>query len=862
MQGLTSNSRRNPANMTAAQRMADGGMIDPLNPGAVPLVASTPVAISAAPAVIPAAPIGGAGAALTTPVTGAAPAGDWASRKQLANAQTGASSIFASQSRTDAQTQLAALTPKPAAVPGLTTPPMATGAIGLKPGGTALAQPPTSTAQAALGAGIGAPAPVTSARNNNPSNVMNSYTTDAAPASPVATGPITRIGSSFSNITRPNESPVYARSGLDPSIEGNRIPMGLRDGGAIYVNGNRSGGRVVGRGDGTVDSVDAIYAPGEYVLPTDTAQAIGYDKLDAIKSATHTPVAEQRRSARARMADGGALTDEDRRQMVQKIPTTGYPAAPPDDGRSNTDLSRNVQNAGNALGGMGVVASIPLRSAQSIMSAAPILPNAMPRLAAPVANATNFVAGMGSGAQVAAAPVSAAAQAIPRLPAVNAALQEGAQANALAGVTRGLSNAGALLAGSEKAQAATPVAPVSQDAGAGRSIYSDPRVLGNPGPISAQAQALSAADNMAQLPAPNPKASAGNGNVNVTRQPNGVLSFSGEPNISGPVTYNAGTSGFKPSGAGVTSMPAAAMMSASPSTDAALSSARFAAAARGDMDAVRDSYFAQGQSFGGQTRESVQDDSLQRLGMSPLGTPGRAFAQKLVQSRLQEQTQRRGQDITAGSAKYTADAHASSQTASNTLARGKLEIEQAKEVRIAQLDDKIINGNPFQQRAAAGQKAALLGKGFPVSDADKVAQQQGRDTQDIFSIIESAKPLLANTTGSLVGTGIDKVGSAVGYSTEGAKTSAQLKTLQGALVSKMPKMSGPQSDKDVLLYREMAGQVGDSTIPTDQRQAALKTIRDLNEKYLPRVTSEAEAMNLPPGSTFKGPDGKIRRTAQ
>jgi hypothetical protein len=67
--------------------------------------------------------------------------------------------------------------------------------------------------------------------------------------------------------------------------------------------------------------------------------------------------------------------------------------------------------------------------------------------------------------------------------------------------------------------------------------------------------------------------------------------------------------------------------------------------------------------------------------------------------------------------------------------------------------------------------------------------------------------------------------------------------LQGALVSKMPKMSGPQSDKDVLLYREMAGQVGDSTIPVARRQAAAAEVRRLNEKYA----------GMQPGDSLKRP---------
>jgi hypothetical protein len=68
-------------------------------------------------------------------------------------------------------------------------------------------------------------------------------------------------------------------------------------------------------------------------------------------------------------------------------------------------------------------------------------------------------------------------------------------------------------------------------------------------------------------------------------------------------------------------------------------------------------------------------------------------------------------------------------------------------------------------------------------------------------------------------------------STPGAQNAARLQALEGLLVSKMPKMSGPQSDKDVLLYRQMAGQVGDATIPPQTKMAALDTIEMLQRKY-------------------------------
>ena len=105
------------------------------------------------------------------------------------------------------------------------------------------------------------------------------------------------------------------------------------------------------------------------------------------------------------------------------------------------------------------------------------------------------------------------------------------------------------------------------------------------------------------------------------------------------------------------------------------------------------------------------------------------------------------------------------------------------------------------------------------------------EAKESISLINQAETLLDKATASLTGTGVDVLAGAVGVSTEGAKAAAQLKAIQGALVSKMPKMSGPQSDKDVLLYREMAGQIGDSTLPVGTRKAALETIREIQERY-------------------------------
>ncbi len=165
---------------------------------------------------------------------------------------------------------------------------------------------------------------------------------------------------------------------------------------------------------------------------------------------------------------------------------------------------------------------------------------------------------------------------------------------------------------------------------------------------------------------------------------------------------------------------------------------------------------------------------------------------------------------------------------------------------------------PGYRYTAGGNMEAIPGGPADLKQ-NKEGVQQGKDTQDIFSILNEARPLMDKTTGSYAGVALDKAAQTFGVATEGAKASAQLKALEGALVSKMPKMSGPQSDKDVLLYKQMAGQIGDPTIPVEQRRAAMDTIESLNIKYLPAVTDAAGYQSVPSGSYYKTPTGDVRR---
>src|SRR3990167_2444092 len=132
--------------------------------------------------------------------------------------------------------------------------------------------------------------------------------------------------------------------------------------------------------------------------------------------------------------------------------------------------------------------------------------------------------------------------------------------------------------------------------------------------------------------------------------------------------------------------------------------------------------------------------------------------------------------------------------------------------------------DPSLQGKIASEKAAGT---FEGGTAAKTKIGAGK----ALGLIEQAEKLLGDATGSFIGTGVDFAGRSVGLSTKGAKATAQLKALEGGLMMAMPRMDGPQSDKDTALYRQIAGQIGDSTVPTSTRKAALGTIKNLHQKY-------------------------------
>lgn len=150
----------------------------------------------------------------------------------------------------------------------------------------------------------------------------------------------------------------------------------------------------------------------------------------------------------------------------------------------------------------------------------------------------------------------------------------------------------------------------------------------------------------------------------------------------------------------------------------------------------------------------------------------------------------------------------------------------------------------FGKTVAGTMPVTVEGREVPASQAEAEAKK-GPAGRNVLSILDEIEPLdetgkpipgrslLEKSTGSGVGAGMDWAARQVGVVTPGAQAIAQLKPYEAMLVSAMPRMEGPQSDRDVQLYREAAGQVADPTVPVEMRRAALSSLRSIYSKYAP-----------------------------
>lgn len=158
--------------------------------------------------------------------------------------------------------------------------------------------------------------------------------------------------------------------------------------------------------------------------------------------------------------------------------------------------------------------------------------------------------------------------------------------------------------------------------------------------------------------------------------------------------------------------------------------------------------------------------------------------------------------------------------------------------------NKVLGIGPSLDRKQAAETQGAKDREINKAEVDQNTQniQKTKDASGVLSILEEADPLIEKATGSQGGALVDKTMGFFGRSTEGANAAAKLKVIEANLLKYMPKMSGPQSDRDVDLYKQMAGTIGDPLIPAEQKRAAFNTVKQINEKYLNQQSSGIDSL--------------------
>lgn len=158
-------------------------------------------------------------------------------------------------------------------------------------------------------------------------------------------------------------------------------------------------------------------------------------------------------------------------------------------------------------------------------------------------------------------------------------------------------------------------------------------------------------------------------------------------------------------------------------------------------------------------------------------------------------------------------------------------IEQKKELNVAELKPPAV---------AKGTNAAQ----------DIKNQHFANET---YGLIKPVSDLIKKSTGSGIGAGVDVVAGKFGVGTKGQQAIAELKPLIYPILANVPRFEGPQSDYDVQVYKQAAGDFANESLPVPTRLAALNGLVTLLKKYDKENKNDwTFGENLPSNTTSSG----------
>jgi hypothetical protein len=154
--------------------------------------------------------------------------------------------------------------------------------------------------------------------------------------------------------------------------------------------------------------------------------------------------------------------------------------------------------------------------------------------------------------------------------------------------------------------------------------------------------------------------------------------------------------------------------------------------------------------------------------------------------------------------------------------------QQAAQLQFLPEQERIKRESAIQEAAGKAEAEARVKR---EADLATAAQKKYVDATTTLGLLDEAEALLDKSTGSSIGAARDAGAAVFGHSTEGAKAIASLQPIAASLTLAVPRMEGPQSDADRLLYQKAAGDFANPNVPVPTRKAAMVQMRRLATKY-------------------------------
>jgi hypothetical protein len=164
---------------------------------------------------------------------------------------------------------------------------------------------------------------------------------------------------------------------------------------------------------------------------------------------------------------------------------------------------------------------------------------------------------------------------------------------------------------------------------------------------------------------------------------------------------------------------------------------------------------------------------------------------------------------------------------------------QAQETAKSESDLVTVSRNGVDVLVPRSEALKLANQGAPALAKPDTKTTQG---QTVLDVAKRAELVLPKASSGIISNLFTMATDAAGIPTDKSAADAQLRVLGGQLTLAQPRMEGPQSNADSILYQQMAASVANPNVPYQTRMKALNTVIELNEKYAATPTAP------PPGS--------------